>query len=195
MRRVPAAGLLRPDRTARRDPRFGAFEATFSAREPRGWAPAAREAARSAREVRPPPAQKAGPQRRGPARGAGGGFDDSGTASDAEPGASVGPSGVVPTAPKRARTGSAKQLKSAAAAAAAARAGAGSGGGSEGGPPGHRREGEGELGKSATIHTTQPATQPKKRGRPRKTQPDGAGKDAGKEPGAGGKEPGAGGAN
>ena len=36
------------------------------------------------------------------------------------PGSSIGPSGVVPTAPKRARTGSAKQLKSAAAAAAAA---------------------------------------------------------------------------
>jgi hypothetical protein len=109
----------------------------------------------------------------------GGGFDDSGTASDAEPGSSViGPSGVVPTAPKRARTGSAKQLKSA-AAAAAARAGVGLGVGSE--APGNGREGE--FGKSATTTTT--TTQPKKRGRPRKVQPEGDGV-ASKEPGAGG---------
>ena len=114
----------------------------------------------------------------GRAGGSAGGFDDSGTASDAEPGSSIGPSGVVPTAPKRARTGSAKQLKSAAAAAAAARAGSGS----EAPGNGHGREGE--FGKSATTTTTT-ATQPKKRGRPRKAQPEGDGV-ASKAQGAGG---------
>jgi hypothetical protein len=68
---------------------------------------------------------------------------DSGTASDAEGFGAIGPSGVVPTAPKRARTGSAKQLKESAALAGV---------------------GDGAAGAAA---------QPKKRGRPRKVQPDG----------------------
>ena len=69
---------------------------------------------------------------------------DSGTASDAEGFGAIGPSGVVPTAPKRARTGSAKQLKESAALAG--------------------------VGDGAAVGA---AAQPKKRGRPRKVQPDG----------------------
>ena len=96
----------------------------------------------------------AGGSKRKGGMGGGEGFSgaDSGTASDAEGFGAIGPSGVVPTAPKRARTGSAKQLKESAALAGV---------------------GDGAAGAAA---------QPKKRGRPRKVQPDGGPASAATKP-------------